>query len=238
VQNLHAIKACNGRMMMLAPKLEIPAHNKNAQQAKLKIWRSTSAGMSCFFQITRSSNSRIETYYPTCTHCFPCFKEPHYPDKAYRDVRWCERCSGGLFSPPAIYSIRHWRLSSISLFIKLVQALNPRDGRKGSLAKFGCGVCFERFANVPCSEGMVYFNRIWLNISITISFLKVQKHQESIFSLYSYLIHLHLLILVLDEHNFCISVPDCLNGKNLTSRYCFPQSILSNHLEHNHKAFL
>lgn len=30
-----------------------------------------------------------------------------------------------------------------------------RDGRKGSLAKFDCSVSFERFANVPFSEGMV-----------------------------------------------------------------------------------
>jgi hypothetical protein len=35
-------------------------------------------------------------------------------------------------------------------------SLNPPllwDGRKGSLAKFGCSVGFVRFANVPCSEG-------------------------------------------------------------------------------------
>jgi len=41
-----------------------------------------------------------------------------------------------------------------------------RDGLKGSLAKFGSSVGFVRFANVPCSEGMVililsqYYNLI------------------------------------------------------------------------------
>jgi hypothetical protein len=30
-----------------------------------------------------------------------------------------------------------------------------REGLEGSLAKFGCSDCFERFANVPDSEGTV-----------------------------------------------------------------------------------
>jgi len=39
-------------------------------------------------------------------------------------------------------------------------AVNPafvREGRNGSLAKFGYSVSFAGFANVPCSEDMVSF---------------------------------------------------------------------------------
>jgi len=44
------------------------------------------------------------------------------------------------------------------LSIKFTPTLRPvleQDGRKGSLAKFDNSVGFERFANVPCSEGTV-----------------------------------------------------------------------------------
>src|SRR5690606_20082727 len=47
----------------------------------------------------------------------------------------------------------------LNLFVyQVLLSLNSvleRDGRTGSLAKFDCSVSFERFANVPFSEGMV-----------------------------------------------------------------------------------
>jgi hypothetical protein len=52
-----------------------------------------------------------------------------------------------------------FRCSFISLIFQfLLHCLSVRalewDGLEGSLAKFGCSVGFERFANVPESEGM------------------------------------------------------------------------------------
>jgi len=44
------------------------------------------------------------------------------------------------------------------------------DGRKGSLAKFGCSVGLERFANVPCSEGTVCVWRFNLTIFLHLYF--------------------------------------------------------------------
>ena len=84
----------------------------------------------------------------------------------YQTVTILSKCTKVSFtySPGLrILRVRHWRfMFSINLFIKFVLFLSPaleREGRKGSLAKFGCGVGFERFANVPCSEGMVWLTR-------------------------------------------------------------------------------
>ncbi|PRY87226.1 hypothetical protein BY457_1374 [Marinilabilia salmonicolor] len=64
--------------------------------------------------------------------------------------------------------VRHWRFlfsscPSIKFALSLSSVLE-RDGRKGSLAKFGCRVGFVRFANVPCSEGMVKYLFLFLII--------------------------------------------------------------------------